>query len=159
MSSLRGAGPTARMSPTTRAVRVAAAAVLAVGLLTACGQGGTDGEPVTPLPWTGGPVTTPPAPPGAGQPDPTGQPGSVPPAKETTGPGAGAPGGPKVLTGTVTAGVEPNCLLLDGYLLIGGPPDVLRVGARVVVTGDVQADVVTTCMQGTPFLVARARLA
>ena len=35
------------------------------------------------------------------------------------------------------AGVEPNCLLLDGYLLVGGPRDVLNAGARVTVTGRV----------------------
>jgi len=62
-----------------------------------------------------------------------------------------------VLTGTVTAGVEPGCLLLDGYLLVGGPKDVLRPGARVVVTGEEQPDLMTTCMQGKPFRVQRAQ--
>jgi hypothetical protein len=62
-----------------------------------------------------------------------------------------------VLTGTVRAGVEPNCLLLDEYLLVGGPRDVLKPGARVVVTGRVAPDVMSTCMQGTPFLVDRAQ--
>jgi hypothetical protein len=61
------------------------------------------------------------------------------------------------LTGTVTAGVEANCLLLDGYLLVGGPRDQLRVGTRVTVTGRVQADLMTTCQQGTPFVVETAQ--
>lgn len=72
----------------------------------------------------------------------------------------GAPGAsaaPTTLTGTITPGVEPGCLLLDGYLLIGGPTDVLRSGARVTVTGRVQPDVMTTCQQGTPFTVESAR--
>jgi hypothetical protein len=61
------------------------------------------------------------------------------------------------LTGTVTAGVEPNCLLLDGYLLVGGPREHLRSGARVTVTGRVQADLMTTCQQGTPLVVETAQ--
>lgn len=60
------------------------------------------------------------------------------------------------LTGTVTTGVEPNCLLIDGFLLIGGDRAVLKPGARVTVTGRVDRDVVTTCQQGTPFVVTRA---
>lgn len=86
-------------------------------------------------------------------------------------PSTGAPGGPSrpgdlggkssaatmTLTGTVRAGVEPNCLLLDSYLLVGGPRDQLRAGARVTVTGRVQADLVTTCQQGTPFVVESAK--
>jgi hypothetical protein len=61
------------------------------------------------------------------------------------------------LTGTVSAGVEPDCLLLDKYLLVNGPRDVLRPGARVTVTGRVRSDLMTTCQQGTPFMVETAR--
>lgn len=61
------------------------------------------------------------------------------------------------VTGTVTEGVEPGCLLLDTYLLIGGPAEVLRAGARVTVTGRVEADLMTTCQQGTPLRVDHAR--
>jgi hypothetical protein len=61
------------------------------------------------------------------------------------------------LSGTITAGVEPNCVLLDNYLLVGGPRDVLRAGARVTVTGRVQPDLMTTCQQGTPFRVESAK--
>jgi hypothetical protein len=53
--------------------------------------------------------------------------------------------------------VEPNCLLLDGYLLVGGPRDVLTAGARVTVTGRVEPGMMTTCQQGTPFTVETAR--
>ncbi|MGC9668123.1 hypothetical protein ACNTMW_16400 [Planosporangium sp. 12N6] len=80
-----------------------------------------------------------------------GQPGATGGAGQ---PGAtGKPAAPTTLTGTVTAGVEPNCLLLSGYLLVGGPREQLRDGARVTVTGRVQAGLMTTCQQGTPFVV------
>jgi hypothetical protein len=44
----------------------------------------------------------------------------------------------------VTTGVEANCLLIDGYLLIGGDPAVVREGARVTVHGRVDRDLMTT---------------
>jgi hypothetical protein len=89
-------------------------------------------------------------------------PAPTPPGKATsgpTGPGgdAGKSSGPMTLTGTITAGVEPNCLLLDGYLLLGGPREQLRGGARVTVTGRVQPGLMTTCQQGTPFVVDTAQ--
>jgi hypothetical protein len=61
------------------------------------------------------------------------------------------------VTGTVTAGVEPGCLLLGTYLLVGGPTDVVREGARVTVTGRVEAELATTCQQGVPLRVEDAR--
>jgi hypothetical protein len=61
------------------------------------------------------------------------------------------------MTGTVTAGVEPNCLVMNGHLLVGGPRDIVKAGANVTVTGKVQPDMMTTCQQGTPFLVESAK--
>jgi Protein of unknown function (DUF5818) len=63
------------------------------------------------------------------------------------------------LVGTVTAGVEPNCLLLDAenggrYLLIGGRRAEMRPGRRVAVTGRVDRDLLSTCQQGEPLVVA-----
>jgi hypothetical protein len=63
----------------------------------------------------------------------------------------------RTLTGIVTAGVEHQCLLLDGYLLVGGDRTVIRAGARLTVTGRIVPDLVTTCQQGTPFVVTYAR--
>jgi hypothetical protein len=57
------------------------------------------------------------------------------------------------LTGTVVAGVEANCLLLNQYLLVGGDRSKLRAGAKVTVTGRARPDLMTTCQQGTPFQV------
>jgi len=97
--------------------------------------------------------------PGAGAP---GNPGPAPSRSRSKSPGipgSSRPAGTTTLTGTVEAGVEPNCLLLDGHLLLGGPREVLRPGARVSVTGRVQADLMTTCQQGTPFLVDTAKTA
>jgi hypothetical protein len=72
---------------------------------------------------------------------------------------SGAAQGPMTITGTVAAGVEANCLLLNGYLLIGGPHDLLRDGAKVTVTGKPQPGLMTTCQQGTPFVVDSAQAA
>ncbi|MBM0231969.1 hypothetical protein JNW91_08900 [Micromonospora sp. STR1_7] len=129
-----------------RTLRFAVPALALCVALSACG--GTGG-PATPSPTGATPV---PSQPSAGPTDPT-TPPSTPPAGSST-PSAGAS---TSLTGTVTSGVEPNCLLLDGYLLLGGPRDVLRAGAKVTVTGRVEPGLMTTCQQGTPFQVETAR--
>ncbi|HEX6968151.1 MAG TPA: hypothetical protein VF174_04960 [Micromonosporaceae bacterium] len=149
-----------------RAIRITIIAALTGALLAGCGQAesgapptgsgaesmtsptqpGADPTPTTPAPTPSTPVR-PTGPSGAG----------VPPVNESPTPGGGQPGAPIVLTGTIREGVEQGCLLLDDYLLVGGPRDVLRAGARVVVTGHPDPNLMTTCMQGTPFLVARAQ--
>ncbi|MER7458335.1 hypothetical protein [Micromonospora sp. NPDC126480] len=135
---------------------------LAVSLaLGACGGQGTgDG---TPTPTGATPVTTPPDPTVTGpvpttpaQPPPSTVPVPTRPPKSPGGPTKPPPEGAATLTGTVESGVEPGCLLLDGYLLIGGPRDVLTAGASVIVTGKIQPDLMTTCQQGTPFMVETA---
>jgi hypothetical protein len=67
---------------------------------------------------------------------------------------------PVELSGTITAGVEPNCLLLDGHLLIVSDPKLksaAKVGATVTATGRVEPGTMTTCQQGTPFVVTSLR--
>lgn len=135
-----------------RTFRLAASALIVCAALSACGgQGASDG---TATPTGAAPVTSQPSP------EPTATPGgpvdptpTVPPKGPTKPP----PAGDTTLTGTIQAGVEPNCLLLDGNLLIGGPRDVLKPGARVTVTGRSQPGMMTTCQQGTPFVVEAAR--
>ena len=100
--------------------------------LVACGGADRDGGA------TNVPTTVPDDPPVAGSPPPTGE---------------------VTLVGTVMAGVEPNCLLLDAdrgdpYLLVGGERARLRPGARVAVTGRVERDLLSTCQQGEPLVVA-----
>jgi len=68
--------------------------------------------------------------------------------------------GQQTVTGTVTAGVEPGCLLLDKYLLIFTDPALkaqATSGARVTVTGAAEPGLMTTCQQGTPFRVTAIR--
>jgi hypothetical protein len=130
-------------------------------MLGGCAQGG--GEPLrTPAPVG----STDPSPVATPAPTPTPQPGvtdlgDLPPVPDNKAPGSGKPipgqmGTPMRLTGVVTPGVEANCILLNGYLLIGGPRELLRGGATVTVTGRVQAGLLTTCQQGTPFVVETA---
>jgi hypothetical protein len=123
------------------------AALLAGSALTACADQGP--SPAHPLPVTstpGGTVDPTPSPAG---PTPTPTPSPAGPSKPA--------GGAATLTGTVTAGVEPNCFLLDGNLLVGAPRGALRAGARVTVTGHPQPNLMTTCQQGTPFMVESVR--
>ena len=72
--------------------------------------------------------------------------------------------GPLTLTGTVVAGVEPNCLILrsasgDYLLLMSGDRAAATEGAKVIATGTVNKGMVTTCQQGTPFVVSEIRAA
>ncbi|WP_422753346.1 hypothetical protein [Micromonospora sp. WMMD708] len=146
--------------------------LLAAGVVLAgCGDGAdVTGPPATPtgspsatvtpsatVPPSAPPVSVSPSAPPAGSTPPA---GSVPPGGLKPPPGGPRlPPGPGAteLTGTVEAGVEPGCLLLDGHQLVGGPKDVLVAGARVTVVGRAQPDLMSTCQQGVPFLVESAR--
>jgi hypothetical protein len=84
---------------------------------------------------------------------PTTLPGGAPATEPTR------PAGQAAVTGTVREGVEPGCLLLDAedgrrYLLVGGERAELEAGARVKVTGRLAPDLVSTCQQGEPLVVA-----
>jgi hypothetical protein len=145
---------------------------MALPLLVAClalgacagqdGSGDQAGGTTASQNQTGAPVNTPPD----GTVDPAVPPaGAVPPTERQPtewppgGPGASAAPGGATITGTVTSGVEPGCLLLGEYLLVGGPRDMIRSGAKLTVTGRVQPDLMTTCQQGTPFLVDSVKAA
>ncbi|RQX18085.1 hypothetical protein DDE19_09280 [Micromonospora ureilytica] len=140
-----------------RTLRLAVPALALCVALSACGsQGGGGGTP-TPTPTGAQPVTSQPTP------DPSTSPETIAPTTPS-GVKSPKPGGPSTppgvgattLSGTLQGGVEPNCVLLDGYLLLGGPRDVLTPGARVEVTGRVEPGMMSTCQQGTPFVVERA---
>ncbi|RIV39482.1 hypothetical protein [Micromonospora radicis] len=145
-----------------RTIRIAAVALIACTALVACAGQDAGGGPATP---TGAPSVT-----ELPTPDPTGPVPSPSEPVDPTGrlnPPGERPGGvPKptgtselTLTGRIEAGVEPGCLLLDGYLLLGGPRDVLTAGATVTVTGRPAPGMLTTCQQGTPFQVSTAKRA
>jgi hypothetical protein len=68
--------------------------------------------------------------------------------------------GSQTLSGTVTAGVEPDCLVLkggtDSHLLVFDDESLrsaAKVGTEVTVVGRAQPGMMTTCQEGTPFLV------
>ncbi|WBB72804.1 hypothetical protein O7602_24370 [Micromonospora sp. WMMD1128] len=128
--------------------RTVLVALLAAAALTACAEPGD--EPAGPSPTGAATVTSQSEPaPSTSSPDPTWKGGP------STPPGVGG----TTLNGTIRAGVEPNCLLLDDHLLVGGPRDLLKPGAKVQVTGRPEPGMVTTCQQGTPFVVESARRA
>ncbi len=69
--------------------------------------------------------------------------------------------GSETITGTVTAGVEPNCLLLQdatgSHLLVFHDPamrSAAPVGAEVTLTGESKPKQMSTCQQGIPFIVS-----
>ena len=91
--------------------------------------------------------------------DPTVQP--TPPGREPS-PRPVKPSGantPKVVnvTGTVTEGVEPGCLLIDDYLLVNAPTSLVYAGVKVRLTLEVRTDLVSTCQQGTPAMITSAQ--
>ena len=132
-----------------RLISIAALGMVACLAIGGCDQGGSTGGANSAPPTSGGPsLSNPPSPPEPQTPSP---PVAKSPPPRTPGPSQSAE--VRSLTGTVTAGVEANCVLLDNFLLVGGPRDVLRPGARVTVTGRVQPGLMTTCQQGTPFVV------
>jgi hypothetical protein len=127
-------------------VRFMSLPLLVVLALAGCANGQT-GESA------GSPAT---APTSAASPAPT-SPAATAEESATTKPPAA---GPKTLTGTITAGVEPGCLLLDDHLLIINDAELrsaARTGATVTVTGRVEPGMMTTCQQGTPFVVTGLR--
>ncbi|WP_373315526.1 hypothetical protein [Planosporangium mesophilum] len=137
-----------------RRMRFVLSVMLVSGSLVGCAASGTNTAHSEP---GGSSVSS-----SAAQPSPSYPEDLPPPSREGKMPGLpGRPGDPSsqpagttTVTGTVTAGVEPGCMLLDGrYLLVGGPRDQLHDGARVAVTGRAQPDMMSTCQQGTPFIV------
>jgi Protein of unknown function (DUF5818) len=122
------------------------AALLLAGLLVAaCADPGGDGGGAA----TGGAASTT-SPPSTASP-----PSTVPDRRtEPTKQGAAV-----TVTGTVRAGVEPGCLLLEDqaggrFLLVGGDRARLSPGSRVAVTGRVDRGLLSTCQQGEPLVVA-----
>ncbi|MEU4245286.1 hypothetical protein [Actinoplanes sp. NPDC026619] len=68
--------------------------------------------------------------------------------------------GAETITGTVEAGVEPNCLLLQdtkgSHLLVFDDASMradATVGKKVTLTGRSEPSQMSTCQQGIPFIV------
>ncbi len=65
------------------------------------------------------------------------------------------------VTGVLSDGVEAGCLILatgsQTFQLLGVRPADATIGSRVVVTGSVRPDLMTTCQQGTALQVITIR--
>jgi hypothetical protein len=63
------------------------------------------------------------------------------------------------IRGTIQPGVEPGCLILstdnEVFQLVGPPTANLKAGMTVEVSGAPDKTLVTTCQQGTPFVVTK----
>jgi hypothetical protein len=130
------------MGMRTRTVAVLLAVLVAVPLGACAGESGDDGP-------TAGPTTGAP---------------SAPPSLRTpilptlpTSPSLPPRDGEQTISGEVTAGVEPGCVLLatdaGDYLLFGDPVEQLQMGGTTTLRGRVRPDMASTCQQGTPFEV------
>lgn len=107
--------------------------------------------------------------PGAAGPDssaPSSSAGPSVPAEPSAEPSGGKPtaGGAETITGTVTAGVEPGCLLLadnkGSHLLVFDDAALraqVKVGSQVTLSGTPKPGMMSTCQQGVPFVVTSVR--
>ena len=87
---------------------------------------------------------------------------AAPTTEPTTEPSGAKPTetGAETITGTVEAGVEPNCLLLQdtkgSHLLVFDDASMradATVGKKVTLTGRSAPSQMSTCQQGIPFIV------
>lgn len=155
---------------------VVATAALAAVLLAGCTGG--SGDPATPpdetviTPETPEPPDLPETPEPPELPEtpesllPTGPPllPTGPPVTPPAGPAPPVTAGEITISGQVVEGVEAGCLLLQSgaemYLLIlprNMDRSALRTGRAATVRGRVELGMLTTCQQGTPFVVMEIR--
>jgi hypothetical protein len=135
----------------SRRIAAGLAALAVAVLLGACAQQpGETGESPTPSP----PVTSPPVTPSPPMPSPV-PPETPRPPQPSPSPPAGAL---QTITGEVAPGVEMGCVLLrtdaGEFLLLGEQVDELSFGSTATVRGYADPSVMTTCQQGTPFMVS-----
>ncbi|WP_409484558.1 hypothetical protein [Arsenicicoccus dermatophilus] len=147
------------MSTSTRPLPARSAGALAalalVGVLTACGSATTDTAATTTAVATStvtspaaSPTTTPAAPGGTVT-------SPLVPSSDVSDSGKAGP--IRKVTGTVSEGVEANCLVLVTHIgetlqPMGGD---LKPGDKVTVEGQDVKGVMTTCMQGKPFRIIK----
>lgn len=130
---------------------------LMLAVLAACGSGGGGSDDPTPT-SSAEPTTSPEATEESPVPEET-TPYLDPSLGDTPKPGSAT-----TISGTVEAGVETGCLVLeyDGTLYgIYGNFDsaIVYAGAQVTLQGKVDSGMMTTCQQGTPFVVEDAQTA
>ncbi|MDT5043115.1 MAG: hypothetical protein QOE51_4100 [Actinoplanes sp.] len=129
-------------------------AVSAAVTLAGCAGRGATSAPSAP-----GAVASAPSAPGAAA-------SAAAPPGASTEPSAGQPAakGSATITGTVSAGVEAGCLVLQDpqgqHVLVFDDPGLraqAEVGATITVTGRAEPTQLTTCQQGVPFNVTAVR--
>ena len=135
------------------------AALATVLLVAACGstESGSDSAGNSAQPP--GTSANPPGSPSVGRPLET-TPPPTDPTLPTDLPSLSPTGAPVTVRGTVVAGVEGGCLMLNNYQLVVADAalrQVVRAGAEVEVSGRLQPDLMTFCQQGTPLVVTSAR--
>ncbi len=141
------------------------ALVTVTALMTGCGTGSaplagpSPGTPTSSTPSSSAPPSNPSSS-VSGAPVPsTPSPGSPTPGEDLTLP----PTGKQItVTGVVTEGVEPSCVLLrsegKSYQLIGGPKSGADYGQQVEVVGVLAPELRSTCQQGVLLRVVSFRL-
>lgn len=149
---------------TSRIRRIATAAGLVAGacllaLLAACGAGGDGSEDESATPTTS-PAESPTGATTEESSVPANSP-SLPPPSESSKPGSTSE---MTITGTVQSGVESGCLILEYegtvYGIYGNyDASIVYAGAEVTLRGVVDSGMMTTCQQGTPFVVSEAETA
>jgi hypothetical protein len=147
------------------AIAVVATSVIAV-VATGCGSDSNHAAAGSPGHSSNG-VSAPPPSSAIGEPTGT-SPTTPPPTAVGPKPGGGAPTGAggstsddMTVTGTVTAGAEPSCLLVSyqkvEYLLLTDNPAIVA-GESVRATGHVAQGIRTHCQQGIPFEVTQVKV-
>ncbi|WP_286961715.1 MULTISPECIES: hypothetical protein [Arsenicicoccus] len=148
------------MTTTTRPAAAAVGTALLALVLTACGAD-TGSPPATSGPTSRSTSTSATTSATATTSAPTTSPGGTmtsPLVPTTDVSDNGKPTATLTVTGAVTEGVEPRCLVLtdqatgETYQPMGGG---LKVGDRVTVEGHEAKGVMTTCMQGKPLRITR----
>lgn len=134
-------------------------------VLAACGAGGGGSEDPSETPTSVSP-TEPTTSPEATATEETPVPDDTTPrldpsSGDTSKPGADAQ---KTITGTIESGVESGCLVLEHggtvYGIFGNyDSQVVYAGAEVTLHGKVDPNMMSTCQQGTPFVVEEAETA
>jgi hypothetical protein len=128
-----------------------------LAVLAACGSGGGGSDDETSTPSTSAePTSAPESTQESPVPEET-TPYLDPSLGDTTKPGAAM-----TISGTVEAGVESGCLVLEHegtvYGIFGDfDATVVYAGATVTLQGNVDDGIMSTCQQGTPFVVEDAQ--
>ncbi|WP_288797380.1 hypothetical protein ACF3NS_05775 [Arsenicicoccus cauae] len=142
------------MTTPTRPAAAAVGTAILLLVLTACGSG-TASPPATSTPTS---TTSPSSTTSTSTPTSPGGTMTSPLVPTTDVSDHGKPTPTLRVTGVVTEGVEPRCLVLtdqgtgETYQPMGGG---LAVGDRVTVEGHEAKGVATTCMQGKPLRITR----